>query len=60
VIEIGAYSPGVSRSLDMAVHSMPKIRPFLWQSRDQMIPRIESLSQLRKLAAMLGADNDSG
>jgi hypothetical protein len=37
---------------------MPKIRAFFSQAMGQKIARTESLSQLKKLVATLGADND--
>jgi flagellum-specific ATP synthase len=58
LIELGAYNPGVSRSLDRVVQAMPRIRAFLSQSTGEKVARTESLAQLRKLAAALGAEND--
>lgn len=58
LIEIGAYKPGVSAALDRVVQLMPAIRAFLSQRLTQGSPRDESLAQLSKLAASLGADNE--
>lgn len=58
LIEIGAYKPGVSPPLDRAVELMPHIRSFFSQPLGHKASRGESLAQLRKLAAALGADND--
>ncbi|HKU15158.1 MAG TPA: FliI/YscN family ATPase [Steroidobacteraceae bacterium] len=58
LIEVGAYKQGVSPSLDRAVQLMPRIRAFLSQPLGHKTPRAESLAQLRKLAASLGADHE--
>jgi flagellum-specific ATP synthase len=57
LIEIGAYKPGISPSLDRAVELMPRIRAFFSQPADHLAPRVESLAQLRTLASSLGADH---
>src|SRR5262249_25955786 len=59
LIEIGAYKPGVSQSLDRALRLMPRIREFFSQPLGKSVSRTESLGELRKLAASLGADRDS-
>ena len=58
LIEVGAYTAGVNRALDEVVQTMPRIRSFLSQKTNQQIPRSESLAQLKKLAATLGAENE--
>ncbi|HET9446849.1 MAG TPA: FliI/YscN family ATPase, partial [Steroidobacteraceae bacterium] len=58
LIEVGAYKPGVSPALDRAVQLMPRIRSFLSQPLGHKTPRAESLVQLQKLAASLGADHE--
>jgi flagellum-specific ATP synthase len=58
LIEIGAYKPGVSESLDRVVRLMPLIREFFSQSLEESIARAAALTQLRKLATLLGADLD--
>lgn len=59
LIEIGAYKPGVSHALDRAVQAMPRIHAFLSQPLGTRTARADSLAQLKKLAASLGADNDN-
>jgi flagellum-specific ATP synthase len=58
LIEIGVYKPGVSAPLDRAVQLMPRIRAFFGQGLGVKVARIESLSELRKLAVSLGGDNE--
>jgi len=58
LIEVGAYQPGVSASLDRAVQMMPRIRSFFSQALAQRIARSETLAELGKLAASLGDEND--
>jgi flagellum-specific ATP synthase len=57
LIEVGAYKPGVSASLDRAVQLMPRIRAFFSQQVQEKAPRAESLAKLRELASSLGADH---
>ncbi|MET0534966.1 MAG: FliI/YscN family ATPase [Steroidobacter sp.] len=59
LIEIGVYKPGVSVQLDRVVQLMPRIRAFLSQGLSDSAPRARSLTQLRELAASLGADDAS-
>jgi flagellum-specific ATP synthase len=58
LIEIGAYKPGVSPSLDRVVQVMPSIRAFLSQTLGEATPRAASLAQLRALSSSLGTDHE--
>jgi len=58
LIEIGAYKPGVSPTLDRAVQLMPHIRAFFSQALGHQTVRAESLTLLRKLASSLGAGSE--
>jgi flagellum-specific ATP synthase len=58
LVEIGVYKRGVSPQLDRAVELMPRIRSFFVQALDSRSSRAESMSQLLKLAASLGADHE--
>lgn len=58
LIEIGAYKPGVSAALDRTVQLMPRIRAFLSQPLGNQTSRAQSLAQLAKLSASLGADSE--
>ena len=57
LIEIGVYKPGASPPLDRAAQLMPGIREFLSQSLTDKVPRSQALSQLKRLAAALGAEH---
>lgn len=57
LIEIGAYKPGVSPTLDRTVQLMPTVRAFFSQPLDRRVPREESLAELARLAGSLGVDD---
>lgn len=58
LIELGVYKDGSNAALDRVVQVMPRVRAFLTQRVSDDVPRAESLMQLCKLAALLGADHE--
>ena len=54
LIEIGAYKPGVSESLDRTVRLIPRVREFFSQSSEKSVTRADALAELRDLASSVG------
>jgi flagellum-specific ATP synthase len=53
LIEIGAYKSGVSDALDRAVDGMPAVREFLAQRMDELVPRVQALTELKSVSQRL-------